>query len=130
MQFKIPKDTKGLIWTNHVVGKMKQYGLSEQKVRSVLQRHTRKEEGIAPCTIAVMQPTGSKKRPTEIWVMYQLIKIKSQAQNLKDKTKFQVLLSPFSAKRIITAWRYPGISPKRNPIPQAIADELAALVEE
>lgn len=119
---KIPNDTQGLVWTNHVVGKMRQYGLSEQKVRSVLYRHARKEEGIAPRTIAVMQPAGSKKRPTEIWIMYQVVKIKSQKLNLKNLNTYK--------KKIITAWRYPGISPKRGPIPQAIADELAALSEE
>lgn len=125
MNFKIPKDTKELAWTNHVVGKMRQYGLSEQKVRSVVYRHTRKEEGIAPRTIAVMQPSGSKKKPTEIWVMYQIVKIiplkAGQKANLKNLNTHK--------KRIITAWRYPGTSPKRNPIPREIAEEIAALSE-
>lgn len=125
---KIPKNTKELVWTNHVVGKMRHYGLSEQKVRSVLHRYARKEEGIAPHTIAVMQPSGSKKRPTEIWVMYQTVKTKSLPRNHYSlQTRHAV---PRSAKRIITAWRYPGISPKRNPIPPGILDELYAFTRD
>ena len=29
--------------------------------------------------------------------------------------------------KIISAWRYPGISPKRNPIPDEILEELRAI---
>ena len=66
---------------------------------------TRSEKGIAPDTIAVMQPTGSKAKPTEVWVMYAKKKVK---------------------KVIITAWRYPGISKVRDEIPIP-ADILAEL---
>ncbi len=125
MRFNIPKDSSRFLWTNHVVGKMKQYGLSEQKVRSVIFNHKRKEEGIAPKTIAVMQPTGSKKKPTEIWVMYQLVKEKARGD-----VKNGAVLSTETKKRIITAWRYPGVSPKRQsvPIPDDILNELDSIV--
>ncbi|KKT50592.1 MAG: hypothetical protein UW43_C0004G0024 [Candidatus Yanofskybacteria bacterium GW2011_GWA1_44_21] len=58
-----------------------------------------------PETIAVMQPAGTKQRPYEIWSMYS-----------KRGQK----------KIIITAWRYPGISPIRDeiPIPADIISEL------
>jgi hypothetical protein len=78
MQFKLPKNSEQFVWTNHSIDKMRQYGLSEQRVRSVLHTSKRKEEGIAPNTSAVMQSTGTKKNPTEVWVMYQEINPKSE----------------------------------------------------
>ncbi|MFZ5559404.1 MAG: hypothetical protein ACOZAL_01260 [Patescibacteria group bacterium] len=91
-------------WTNHSRQKMKYYHLSEQRLKRVLNNPKRKELGIAPGTIAIMQPTGSKKHPTEIWLMYQIIKSKIKNKKLKRL-------------RIITAWRYPAKSPIRGPIP-------------
>lgn len=126
MQFKIPKDTKEFVWTNHVVEKMRQHGISEQKVRSVIFRHTRKEEGIAPRTVAVMQPAGSKKHPTELWVMYQTTKKqkKNDGAAAGIRGDWKAILPVMPKKRIISAWRYPGVSPKRNPIPAEIMDAL------
>lgn len=92
-------------WTRHVRDKMRYYRLSENRLKRVLRAPDRKELGITPRTVAVMQKTGTKKHPTEIWLMY---------QKQKRITK------------IITAWRYPGISPKRQPppIPEDILWEL------
>lgn len=89
--------------------KMRFYGLSENRIKRVLRNPDRKQEGIAPETLAVMQRTGTKKHPTEIWLMF---------QNINKKIK------------IISAWRYPGISPigKEIPIPQDILEELEKLV--
>jgi len=106
MQFKKPKNTSSLSWTNHVIGKMMHYKISEGLIRRVIRSPHRAEEGIAPNTIAVMQKTGSQKNPKEVWVMY-----------IKNN----------SGKKVITAWRYPGISPVREqiPIPNDILDELS-----
>jgi len=68
-----------------------------------LSRYDRKEQGIAENTVAVMKKSGSEKHPQEIWAMYQ------------DKGKQRI---------IIAAWRYPGISKERIPIPEGIAAEL------
>jgi len=107
MYFNAPKDDEQLSWTRHVVSKMRQYGLSPTRLKRLLNNPERQEQGIAEGTIALMQTVGTKKRPTEIWLMYQPI----------DKKK-----------RIITAWRYPGISPKQEiPIPQEIIEELEEL---
>lgn len=107
MYFKPPKDDEQLTWTRHVASKMRQYGFSQTRLKRLLNNPERKEQGIADGTIALMQTVGTKKRPTEIWLMYQSI----------DKKK-----------RIITAWRYPGISPKQKiPIPQEIIRELESL---
>ncbi len=107
MYFKPPKDNERVIWTRHAAQKMRQYGLSESRLRRLLNSYQRKEEGIAPDTTAVMQPTGSKKYPTEIWLMYQTV---------GNKIK------------IITAWRYPGVSPKREvPVPEDIKEFVQSL---
>lgn len=106
MRFKIPQDTETIIWTKHSIEKMLQYRLSESRIRRVLHTPHRIEEGIAPETIAAMQSVGTKKHPKEIWVMFQKIKSRKNQKNknkiLKDKI------------RIISVWRYPGITPIRQ----------------
>lgn len=82
------------------------YGISEGRIKRVIRFPKRLEEGIVPNTIAVMQPAGTK-RYQEIWVMY-----KVQKPKLK----------------IITAWRYPGKSPERDPIPKEVIEEVRRLL--
>lgn len=115
MRFKIPKNNERFSWTNHVIEKMIFYGLSEQRIKRVIQHPERIEEGIAPNTIACMQVAGSKKHRQEIWTMYQMKNLKLKTKNLKPL-------------RIISAWRYPGKSPAKNPIPQEILEEIKGLV--
>ena len=105
MLLKLPENKDGIRWTKHVQRKMRQYQLSEKRVLRVLRKPDRKEEGIAEGTLANMQTTGTKKHPTEIWLMYQVKKPKI---------------------KIISAWRYPGVSPIHEPppIPEDILAEL------
>lgn len=108
MNFKAPRNTDRLSWTKHSLRKMRYYQLSESRLKRVLNNPKRKELGIAPGTIAVMQPASASRlrrgKPTyEIWVMYQ---IRPKIKNKKLKTI-----------KVITAWRYPGKSPIRGPIP-------------
>lgn len=96
-------------WTEHAKIKMRQYRLSESRVKRVLRFPKRLEVGVAPDTVAGMQPAGSKKHPYEIWVMW--TNSKSQIANSKAK---------FNARQkttIISTWRYPGISPIHEPPP-------------
>lgn len=102
-------------WTEHAKYKMKQYGLSEQRVKRVIRAPFRIEEGIVKNTVAVMIPAGNFAVPKkdekpawkqEVWAMYQVRK---------------------SKLRIISAWRYPGVSPKNNPIPEEIIRETSKL---
>lgn len=111
MRFKIPKNTENLIWTKHAIEKMRQYRLSEGRIRRVLHTPARIEEGIAPETIAIMQPAGSLKNPSEIWVMYQLVKNKRNSSQKQKKFLKKAKL------KIISVWRYPGRSPLRQPPP-------------
>jgi len=133
MRFKIPKNTDNLIWTNHSIDKMKQYQLSEQRIRRVLNAPKRKEEGIAPNTVAIMQSTGTQKHPTEIWVMYQNI---SQPRRSDNEIYRRSGLRPLASEntksklrkiRIISAWRYPGVSPIRT-VPN-IPEEVWGILE-
>ncbi|MFH1129361.1 MAG: hypothetical protein V1686_01335 [Patescibacteria group bacterium] len=109
MELKQPKNTDRFEWTMHVASKMRQYGLSENRVKRVINNPKRKEEGIAPNTIAVMQPNSSK-HSYEFWAMYQIRRQKI---------------------RIITAWKYPGKSPIKGPIPIPldILEELGEIGE-
>jgi hypothetical protein len=120
MQFKLPKNSEQFVWTNHSIDKMRQYGLSEQRVRSVLHTPKRKEEGIAPNTSAVMQSTGTKKHPSEVWVMFQ--EINSQIPITNNQSNPNDKFLKLNKRRIISTWRYPGISPIRT-VPE-IPDEV------
>jgi len=121
MQLKIPKNTEKYEWTQHAVFKMKQYGLTAQRILRVVKNPQRVEEGIVKNTIAVMQPAslrtkdGKRVWSQEIWAMYQ---IKGKSKNEKGK-----FIGPPKI-RLISAWRYPGVSPKRDPIPDDILREL------
>jgi hypothetical protein len=105
MLLKLTKGNEEIFWTRHSKKKMRQYGFSEKRVLRILRKPDRKEIGIAPRTIANMQITGTKKHPTEAWMMYQAINQKL---------------------RIISAWRYPGKTPvgKRPIIPEDTLEEL------
>jgi hypothetical protein len=90
---------KKFYWTMHSKYKMHFYHLSEQRIKRVINSPYRIEEGIAPNTLAYMQPisikTKNKKKiwSSEIWVMIQEIK--------ENKSKLI---------KIISAWRYPGMT--------------------
>lgn len=90
-------------WTHHAHDKMRYYKLSESRVRRILHSPKRIEEGIAPDTIAMMQPAGNEKNPYELWVMI---------QDKKD------------ARLVISAWRYPGVTKVGEPLPPEILREL------
>ncbi|HAJ44370.1 hypothetical protein A3K33_00525 [Candidatus Azambacteria bacterium RIFOXYC1_FULL_41_20] len=90
-------------WTRHSIYKMRHYGLSAQRIKRIIRHPARIEEAIVPNMIAVMCPDKNR----EIWVMYMVMK---------------------KSIKIITAWRYPGISSARDPIPKEILDEIKAIV--
>ena len=131
-QTKEPKDDNKYQWTNHVKDKMRFYRISESLVKRIVRFPKRIEEGIAPGTTAVMVPRmigsrkdalntkpkfgGRRSNQEEIWVMY--------IETGKTKDIIQS-----SKKKIITAWRYPGVSPigKQIPIPEDILSEISNL---
>lgn len=122
MNFKVPKNNDKYEWTKHSLMKMQHYGLTAQRVLRVINNPQRKEEGVVEKTIAVMQPTsistkdGKRVWSSEIWCMFQISSKKKVAGSMQ-------LLNTKKIK-IISAWRYPGVSPKNNPIPEDIIREL------
>ena len=122
-------------FTLHSQYKMQQYGLSEQRVRNVIRNPKRREVGIVPRTVAVMQPVSPKKVSgekgksmkevwkQEIWVMFVRQGSGSRVQG-SDKRSLSPNSSTLTPLKIISAWRYPGMSPKRDPIPPEILREL------
>lgn len=107
MFLKTPQNSGRVFWTKHSKGKMRQYRLSEKRVLRILRKPDRREEGIMPGAIAQMQITGTKKHPTEAWLMYMILK---RPKGIK----------------IISAWRYPGRTPEgqRPIIPQDVLEGL------
>jgi hypothetical protein len=107
------KKHKTLQWTLHAHAKMRQYRLSEGRVRRVLHSPMRIEEGIAEDTIAMMQPASfriSGKEKTwnqEIWVMI--------AETPKSR-------------RVVSAWRYPGQTKLGQPLPPEVLRELRSMI--
>lgn len=97
-----------LIWTAHSRDKMRQYRLTEGRIRRILHTPHRVEEGIAEGTIAMMQ-RSTGKNPYELWVM--------------------VVDSP-RERKVISAWRYPGVTEPRNELPYAVRSALQAAIEE
>lgn len=128
MSFKIPKDDARYSWTHHVVEKMQYYGLSESRIKRIIRYPKRTEEGIAPDTVAVMQKSDGK-RPQELWVMYRLEKQKTGTKKPEtEDTPFKRWQPNKARIKIITAWRYPGESPERDPVPAEIIREIQQLL--
>ena len=124
LSFKLPNNDSKYQWTNHVKDKMLYYGISSSLIKRIVRFPKRKEEGIAPGTTAVMQPRGSAKTPQEIWVMYKEL-------GRKPSSGLRQLAISYQPKtKIISAWRYPGISPvgKKIPIPDEILQELESII--
>jgi hypothetical protein len=139
--FKAPKNDSKYYWTRHSVGKMMQYGLSAQRVTRVIRSYDRIEGGIAKNTVAVMQPSaikidkaGKKKWSQEIWVMYQKsvknskCKVQSGGDSETPIANLKNQLFSQNQLKIISVWRYPGVSPKNNPIPSDILDEVEDMI--
>jgi hypothetical protein len=115
------RQIKPLAWTEHSKIKMRQYGLSQQKILGILRKPERVEQAIVPGLVAAMKTNKiffkekkidikkalwqPKRAPGEIWVMYK--------ENDQER-------------KIVSAWRYPGISKpgEEIPIPEDIKNDL------
>lgn len=125
----LPKNNDKYLWTQHAKDKMIYYRISESLVKRIVRFPRRKEEGVAKNTIAVMQSAGSQKNRSEIWVMYQEINAKLETKSAEQTLK-NVLLGNTPKIRIISTWRYPGVSQagKKIPIPDEILQELENVI--
>jgi hypothetical protein len=121
-----------VIWTKHSEKKLKEYQLSKSRILRIIKNPYRIEEGIAPNTIALMRPTKIKKSAKSLPAGRQVrsfrqVCVKS-AKSASNKTWKQEIWTMIQKSKdgikIISAWRYPGKSPKQNPIPHYILEEL------
>lgn len=117
-------------FTLHSEYKMREYHLSRQRVIRIIRSPKRTETGIVENTIAVMQPASTKQvngKETwtqELWVMYRV-----NSESKLSKSKLAKIMNQ-SELKIISAWRYPGVSPKRDPIPADILREITNRVDQ
>ena len=131
--FNIPKSSEYL-WTRHAQAKMNYYKISPARVRRVIKSPARIEEGIAPDTVAFMQPVSYKTKngkrtwTQEFWVMAAQSTTNNKRQTTNDtKSKEFSSSKPLvvgSRLRIISAWRYPGMTKPGAPLPSVIIDEI------
>jgi hypothetical protein len=114
-------------WTNHVQRKMQFYGLTPSRVLRIVRAPQRMETGVAEGTLAGMQTAGTKAKPWELWAMWR-DDTPSKQKTIRNKSGIGMSGLPFTRKVIITAWRYPGVSPVRGavPIPADVLAELEA----
>jgi len=105
----IPKRQNVLQWTLHARAKMDYYRLSPGRVRRVLNAPQRIEEGVAPKTVAMMQPASLKRTTAgkETWSQEIWVKV-------EDKKK---------ERTVISAWRYPGVTKPRDGISAAFLNK-------
>lgn len=125
----LSRNSENYEWTSHAKYKMQHYRLSENRIKKVIRKPERVETGIAPKTIAVMQPTKTK-RYQEIWVMYKKLRVKSPACTKASAGEKELRGGGKERIRIISAWIYPGKSPAKSPIPQEILDEVNEEIED
>lgn len=142
----------GYLWTQHARMKMKYYRLTESRIIRIIRHPARVEEGILEGAIAAMQPANGSgdARPgrrsagggtySEIWMMYMIENSKGKNKNttlqngIIQNAGYQKFLEKTQSVaqkgmiKIITAWRYPGKSPERNPIPEDVLREVRALL--
>lgn len=101
------------MWTQHARMKARFYRLTESRIKRIIRHPSRIEEGIFVGAVACMQPAGGRVY-SEIWALYVLAHVAEKDEKRKLK--------------IITAWRYPGKSPERDPIPSEILKEIKNIV--
>ena len=119
------------IWTQHSQIKMRQYRLTEARIKRIIRSPARVEEGILENAVACMQPVGGKNY-SEIWTMYVVVNEQNlHSSKLSGSKKVSDLLNSLKGRKqlkVITAWRYPGKSPEREPIPAEILREIRNII--
>jgi hypothetical protein len=125
-----------VVWTRHARAKMAFYGLSEQRVLRVIHTPRRAEEGIAPKTIAVMQPVAVRMPRTEICSKKDPRRGGSSLRGTSARfgsavpgieqgprpkeiwsQEIWVMIQDLGKQRkIVSAWRYPGMTRPRGEV--------------
>ncbi len=140
-----------ILWTQHAQVKMRHYRLTESRVKRIIRHPARREEGILEGAVACMQPADGKQY-SEIWAMFVLSSGRASEKLRRDppsRGSSRVGLAPptyvgdhgrstsqrfqkhdprLKCIKVITAWRYPGKSPERDPIPSEVLKEIRSLL--
>ncbi len=98
-----------LQWTLHAQIKMRHYRLSPARVRHVLHAPRRVEEGVAPRTVAAMQPASLKTFAGRSGARV----VPGKKDSWKQEIWVMVEDMPDGGRKVISAWRYPGVSKPR-----------------
>jgi len=115
MLMPILQKSKPLIWTVHARAKMQFYKLSPSRVLHVLHSPRRIEEGVAPKTVAAMQPGSIKKSGSRAGLRAGRAGSQAGGQTETWSQEIWVMFQDSPKERvIISAWRYPGVTKARS----------------
>ena len=111
---KLPKDSDRLVWTQHIKRKMLFYGISASQIRSILRKADRIEKSIVKGLFVSMKENHKKNRQEELWLMYQVF-----------------VVAGLSKIKLISVWRYPGITEKGEEIkiPEEVLLDISAVCD-
>lgn len=107
--------------------KMRHYRLTEARIKRIIRYPARVEEGIFPGAIACMSPADGRPY-SEIWTFYTLASIGKREGGIMRSASRTIGSGKEKKIKVISAWRYPGKSPARDPIPQDVLREIRGLV--
>ncbi len=117
--------SKPLYWTYHAHDKMRHYGLSEARVKRVLHSPKRVEEGVAPKTVAMMQPVSIRRietAPMKIGAPSRggnrpaFAKASAGREETWTQEIWVMVQDKGGKRKVISAWRYPGKTKPRSEI--------------
>lgn len=111
-------------WTHHACAKMNFYKLSEARVRRVLNAPKRIEEGVAPKTIAMMQPVSLRTVRKETVLNDVPHRQKEWSRRATSTPTEQTWTQEIwvmvedsrNSRTIVSAWRYPGKTKPKSEI--------------
>lgn len=113
---------------------MRFYRISEQRVRRVVNSPKRIEEGIAPKTVAMMQPISvmhtteivpseaEQSRGTQLYCG----KSRNSHKETWNQELWVMIQDKGSIRKVISAWRYPGMTKPGTSLPEEILREIRA----
>ena len=113
--------------------KLRFYRLTEARIKRIIRHPARVEEGIIEGAVACMQPAfatavASAGKPSSAPTLSGF-RAGKPVKNYSEIWTLYVLSGGKQKKiKIISAWRYPGKSPERDPIPQEVLNEIRRLV--
>ncbi len=126
---------KQTLWTHHAEAKMAFYRLSKQRIMRVIHAPKRTEEGVAPKTVAMMQPVSvhtctetvlsdapqrnaerSRRTPLRFRTAVRMIEKQGNAKEIWSQEIWVMVQDLGKQRKIISAWRYPGMTRPKSEV--------------